>query len=235
MTMPASDANIRPIGPMQPVQRRRSAGFSMIELLVVMAIIATLAGLGVLGIPAMIRASERSTCETVLQQISAALEAYAANPNNGDFPPTALDNDILPGFGVRRNDFNMGIESVMVCLHRPNTTTSFAIEDVPWADALENRDGDESQTALTTISRKRDLWELVDAWGTPLAYFHHRDYDIVERRNLGRIDGFDGIIKAKPYKNPKTGAWYRRNGFQLISAGPDEVFNTEDDVTNFNR
>lgn len=219
----------------EPKTRRGSAGFSLIELLVVMAIIATLAGLGMQFIPQFFRAGETASVETALQQLSAALEAYASNPKNGDYPPTALDNETLPGFGVRRNEYNMGIESVMVCLNRPGMTSKFEIDDLPWDDAIDNLDQDSSAVALTTISKKRDLWEILDAWGTPIAYFHHRDYDDVERRNMGRITGADGIIKAKPVKNPKTGAWYRAKSFQLISAGQDLIFNTEDDVTNFNR
>lgn len=214
---------------------RTNEGFTLIELLVVMAIVALLAGLGLFGIPALMRDSESKAVKTVITQISAALEAYATNPRNGDFPPTVLDNDTMPGFGLSRNNTNTGIESVMVCLHRPKTTTSFDIEDVPWSQSMENLDQDRTQVALTDFGRDvRDLFELLDWWGTPFAYFHHRDYDTAEAKGLGRINGLDGIIKVKPWKSPK-GFWYRRDGFQLISAGPDGVFNTKDDITNFER
>ena len=214
---------------------RRNDGFTLLELLVVMAIIALLAGIGLLGIIPMLRSSEAESVQTVVTQVAAALEAYANNPKNGDFPPTVLDNDTLPGFGVSRNDKNTGIESVMVCLHRPNTTTSFDVEDVPWPDAMENLDQDRTQVTLTDFSMDdRNLYELLDWWGTPFAYFHHRDYDIIAAKNMGRVTGLNGIIKAKPWKSPK-GFWYRRNGFQLISAGPDLAFNTDDDITNFER
>ncbi len=213
----------------------RDEGFTLIELLVVMAIVALLAGIGLLGIPAMLRSSEAEAVKTVVTQIAAALEAYSSNPKNGDFPPTALSNDAMPGFGVSRNDKNTGIESVMLCLHRPNMTTSFDIEDVPWPDAMDNLDQDRTRVTLTDFGRdNRNLYELLDWWGTPFAYFHHRDYDSAAVKNMGRINGLDGIVKAKPWKSPK-GFWYRRNGFQLISAGPDGVFNTGDDITNFER
>ncbi len=81
-----------------------------------------------------------------------------------------------------------------------------------------------------------ELFELVDPWDTPLAYFHHRDYDSVSGKGLGRIKlGDDSTTNAKPWKNPKTKAWYNARGFQIISAGPDMEFNTDDDITNFRR
>ena len=214
---------------------RDDGGFTLIELIVVMAIIAALAGIGMVAIPAMKRSADRKTTEAVLMQIAAAIEAYAADPSNGDFPPTSLDSDTMPGVGTRRNDTNMGIESLMICLRRPGAANRFEVEDVPWPDAELNYDDDKTQVGLTDLGRQdRDLWELVDKWGTPVAYFHHRDYDRVEVRNLGRIRGEVNTIKAKPWKDAR-GRWYRRNGFQIISAGPDGEFNTDDDVTNFQR
>ena len=37
------------------------------------------------------------------------------------------------------------------------------------------------------------------------------------------------------FKNPATGQDYAAQGFQLVSAGPDGRFGTEDDVTPFQR
>ena len=38
-------------------------------------------------------------------------------------------------------------------------------------------------------------------------------------------------VKARV--SPKTGDPYRRQSFQLISAGPDGLFQTDDDIANF--
>ena len=56
-------------------------------------------------------------------------------------------------------------------------------------------------------------------------------------RGLGKISdpNGDGTIRCQPWKNPKTGHWFMPRGFQLISAGPDTQFNTDDDITNFER
>ena len=213
-------------------------GFSLMELLVVMAILATLGGLAVVGIPRIMRNSQSKAVGVVITQLATTLEAYAARPTNGDFPPTVLDPEGFPGVGVLTNKENCGIESLLVCLNRPGQGTSFEVEDVPWDEALDNLDGDQTQLSLSTIGgdRDRQLFELLDRWGTPFAYFHHRDYDSIETKNLGRISALDGgAISAKPWKNPKTKTWFKARGFQLISAGPDLEFNTEDDITNFKR
>jgi type II secretory pathway pseudopilin PulG len=207
-----------------------------VELLVVMAILAALAGLGVMVIPKLLARGEASAVESVITQLHASLEAYANDPANGDYPPTRLDDETMPGVGLVKNEENLGIEAVMICLNRRGTPSSFEIEDIPWPDALTNLDQDLTQNALTTFgSSNRELYELCDRWGMPLAYFHHRDYERIESKGLGIITGLEGPVKAKPWKNPKTSVFYRRNGFQLFSAGPDGEFNTSDDITNFVR
>lgn len=214
-------------------------GFSLVELLVVMAILGTLAGLAVVGIPRILRSSHAKSVAVVIQQLSVTLEAYSRRPANGDYPPTLLTEDFLPGVGVLSNEENCGIESVLVCINRAGQSAGFEVEEVPWKDALTNWDDD--QTAQTVTAgfgpTNRSLFELCDRWGTPFAYFHHRDYDQVEVRGLGKISdpNGDGTIRCQPWKNPKTGNWYMPRSFQLISAGPDTVFNTEDDITNFER
>lgn len=215
---------------------RRDSGFTLIELLVVMAIITTLVGLGIWGIPKMIGRGEKGAVENFLLQLHTAIDSYATSPRNGDFPPTKLDGDSFPGVGQRRNDENLGIESVVLCLTRRGTKSRFEHEDIPWPDALDNLDNDKTQLALSSIGETRDLWEIYDPWGTAIVYFHHRDYAAVDGLGLGRATTEEQkTVRCKPWKNAKTKGWYRRDGFQLISAGPDLKFNTDDDITNFQR
>ena len=122
----------------------------------------------------------------------------------------------------------------MVCLNRRGEAGSYTFEDNKVV-VLDNFDGDRSKDLLTNFETP-ELFEVIDRWETPLAYFHHRDYAAVEARNLGRITLADGsIIQVRPWRNPKTKTFYNSRTFQIISAGPDKEFNTEDDITNFSR
>jgi prepilin-type N-terminal cleavage/methylation domain-containing protein len=210
-------------------------GFSLVELLVVMAILSVLGGLAVLGLPQMLRAGDRSLMENVIMQMDAALQSYATDAKNGDYPPTLLNADDFPGVGPRVNTDNCGNESVILCLNRKGRDSLFDIEGYKGLK-LENIDADRTQAVLTSFGPEdKELYEVLDVWGTPIAYFHHRDYGSVESQDLGRISGVEDLVKALPWRNPKTKGYFQRDRFQLISAGPDLKFNTEDDLTNFDR
>ena len=214
---------------------KRRAGFSLVELLVVMAILSVLGGVAVIGLPRMMRAGDQSLMENVLMQLDAALESYETDAKNGDYPPTLLDSDEFPGVGQRTNLDNCGNESIILCLNRRGRGSLFDIEGMKGV-SLTNTDLDRTQAVLTSFGPDdRELYELVDVWGTPVAYFHHRDYGIVENRDLGRATAAEEMLKAVPWRNPKTRSFYQRDKFQLISAGADMKFNTEDDITNFER
>ena len=83
------------------------------------------------------------------------------------------------------------------------------------------------------IAQRSEMFEAVDPWGTPYVYFKSNDYARAEE--LGRVTGEAGVIKALPWKDPKLKMFYKHDSFQIISAGPDKTFNTEDDVTYFDR
>ncbi|MSR74905.1 MAG: type II secretion system protein [Planctomycetes bacterium] len=213
----------------------RRAGFSLVELLVVMAILSVLGGLAVIGLPRMLRAGDKSLMENVILQLDAALQSYEADSKNGDYPPTLLDSDEFPGVGQRINLDNCGNESIVLCLNRRGHASRFDIEGMKGV-SYTNIDADRTQAVLTSFSNDdRELYELVDVWGMPIAYFHHRDYGVVESRDLGRTSGVEDLVKAVAWTNPKTRNFYQRDKFQIISAGPDMKFNTEDDITNFER
>jgi hypothetical protein len=102
-------------------------------------------------------------------------------------------------------------------------------------DKFSNTDNDVSRRPLTRFPAPA-LQELMDEWGNPIAYFHRRDY--------GRTDNYvvttqdTGEVEEQPVKalmNPATKTYFNSNTFQLISAGIDGKFGTEDDITNFKR
>jgi hypothetical protein len=99
---------------------------------------------------------------------------------------------------------------------------------------LANTDEDQMRAQVTRAD-KLDLYEFVDAWGNPLAYFSVWDYQNPEKLTqytLGeQAAERDQVVK--PHKSVKTGQFLNQNSFQLFSAGPDMMFNTDDDIGNW--
>jgi prepilin-type N-terminal cleavage/methylation domain-containing protein len=206
----------------------RSHGFTLIELLVVMAIVAALAGLGLVGIQIIIRHGHKTAAKTFLSSLSATLEAYRST--EGAYPPTSLKD--FSGVGPS-NDENCGIEAVVLCLNSPRSRTQFEFSGVQGCK-LENFDGDQTQAQLTRFDDVKQLFEAVDPWGTPYAYFNAQDYG--RAADFGKIALRDGAtIRALPWRDAKTKAPFRSDSFQIISAGPDGEFNTDDDIVHFER
>jgi prepilin-type N-terminal cleavage/methylation domain-containing protein len=207
---------------------KRASGFTLIELLVVMAIIGVLAGIGIAFLPAMLRSGPKTAAQTFLKNLGAAIEIYRSS--EGSYPPTSLEG--FPGVGALANAENLGIESVVVCLNSTRYTGSFDFTETQGCK-LENYDGDRTQTQVTRFGDNPEMFEAVDPWGTPYVYFNHQDYGRAEE--LGKVSGAEGVIKCLPYKDSKLKRFSRYDKFQLISAGPDRVFNTGDDITDFDR
>jgi hypothetical protein len=128
-----------------------------------MAILGTLAGLGIMGIPRIMRASQSKSVGVAIKQLAVTIESYANRPSNGDYPPTLLTEDIMPGVGVLANEENCGIESLMICLNRPGQGTRFEVDELPWKDALKNYDEDQTSRPLTDMggSKNKELFESV--------------------------------------------------------------------------
>ena len=69
-----------------------------------------------------------------------------------------------------------------------------------------------------------------------MVFFHNRDYTREDLyTTFGSKTGELIETKVKGWMNPLTGGPYNPRKFQLISAGIDGAFGTEDDLTNFRR
>lgn len=204
----------------------RNRGYTLVELLVVMAIIASLAGLGMVALPATLRGMHRKATQAYLMSITGALEAYRSS--EGTYPPTTLRD--FPGVGAINNLENCGISSLVLCLNSKAYSGSIDFSEGEIVLLSENGAG-MTQVQLTRFG-DRKLYTLVDKWGTTLAYVNAVDYGNPDVRS---VSSDAGTIKFTPWLNTTTKTPYKRDTFQLISAGPDREFNTEDDVTNFDR
>jgi len=200
------------------------AGFTLIEMLAVMLILGILVAFLVTQLGRSEDTAKERLTRTKLAELSALIDSYERS--QGDYPPSAL----TPEQGVPPNALNLGIE-VLVATLWSKGRNGLGIS----ADDLRNTDGDQSTKTLTDLPTN-DLFELVDLWENPLAYFHHADYGRVDRYQT--FDNQTGEISENEVRalvNPTTRLHYQPGRYQLLSAGADGVFGTEDDIGNFGR
>lgn len=206
------------------MRSRHRSGFTLIELLAVLMILAVLM---VVLVPRLAKAGEAAEVRlmrTHLSELDTALAEY--EHQFGDYPPSRF----LEEWGTPANPVNLGAEVLVLSLWSPKWGgTSLS------PDRLVNVDEDRSKKALATFP-KADLFELRDEWGNPIAYFHRRDYgrrDAYFTRSPATGEEIESTVVAQ--KDETTGLYCNPNRYQLISAGLDGEFGSEDDIGNWQR
>src|SRR5262249_46743176 len=153
----------------------------------VVAIIAVLASITIPVVSGVRRRQKAKTTKLLITQLGIALEAYAAD--FGDFPPSSPKLCGLPSNGT-----NDGIECLVRCLSTKLKKGPYF--DFP-EDTLRNVDEDKLVTGNPTNSyiTTRELFEVVDGFGTPLIYIHNADYDKTFKYSPSpEIEGAEAII-----------------------------------------
>jgi prepilin-type N-terminal cleavage/methylation domain-containing protein len=212
----------------------KNRGFTLIEILVVITIIAALMGLGVAMMGKANVTKEAAMTSQTVQSVAAALEQLRSPSLLGDYPPAemallrGLKGEAVGKTVGTPNDTNQGIETVYVTLFLSGHNVPV---DLDLDKVLANTDGD-SMSGNPTRSEEKDLFEFVDAWGNPLAYFSSRDLKKYEAVNK-YISGEGNAMAPKPWISEKTKMPLNAKKFQLFSAGPDFIFNTKDDIKNW--
>jgi prepilin-type N-terminal cleavage/methylation domain-containing protein len=204
-----------------------SAGFTLIEILAVMLILAILVAVLVTQLRDTEAAVQSQVAEQQLDVLESAIKSY--QNENGRAPPSSFE----PGQEVGNDGLNVGNEALVVALWSKKYEAGGLLSDV--RDKLANTDGDRSTKQLTDFDT-RDLLEIVDPWDNPIAYIERSDFGQTNRRYLTSDPEGNRLESVPlPFKNPTTGQFYNASSFQLISAGPDGSFGTEDDITPFER
>lgn len=185
-------------------------GFTLIELLAAIGIIAILAALLFPALRGIQRKSREKAAAATIERLKLALEQYQGD--FGDYPPTTLASI---GAGAT-NGVNEGIESLVRCL----STTRERGPYFPFEEKdLGNTDEDRlSRDPCDSSLPARDAFELVDPWGNPYVYFHHRDY-----RGGPRVERYQllvqGRVSCKPRPSEKTGQYPAAASFLIWSVG----------------
>jgi prepilin-type N-terminal cleavage/methylation domain-containing protein len=209
---------------------RARAGFTLIEMLAVILILGILATILLTQLASTREAAEVSATRAFLIELSGVIDAY--EHERGDYPPSSFASEQ----GVDNAGTNVGVEALVVALF--SRRWNAAGHGDALAERLENVDRDTSGLALTDFGN-RNLLELVDAWKNPIAYLHHRDYETRGRPYLTLVPETGEEIQTEPralrQSDERTGLYVNATRYQLLSAGPDGAFGTEDDVTPFER
>jgi prepilin-type N-terminal cleavage/methylation domain-containing protein len=202
--------------------RDRVAGFTLIEILVVMAILGVLV---VTFLPNVLGAGKRGEITATRARLEFLAQAAKAFERKvGYYPP---DNLIAVDGKAKAadNGINTGIESLVVFLCQQRFGQDSLADHEDW---LQNTDDDQGATEIPLLNR-RALVEVVDAWDAPIAYFSSQSGGYTGAQRIAMLDGDPEKVSA--VKNPRTGKPLAEGSFQLVSAGPDGEFGTEDDVT----
>lgn len=208
--------------------RRGRAGFTLIEILAVLVILGILVAVLATNLLTGREVAEVEAARRLLARVETAIDHFERE--FGDYPPSSFTDEQ----GVSNDGLNVGVEALVVALWSRGWEAGGLLPDV--ADGLVNLDGDRSPTALTDFE-SRELFEIPDPWGNPLAYVHRRDYEARGRECLTRDPRTGEELHSfpVPLRQPATGRFLRATRYQLVSAGPDGLFDSEDDVTGFDR
>jgi prepilin-type N-terminal cleavage/methylation domain-containing protein len=198
-----------------------AAGFTLIELLIVISILGLLAAVLLPSILETKEAANIAACEATMLQLQTACEGFSRE--TGVYPPDDLKPfDQIKGNWKADNGRNTGIESLVCFLSQSKRGGTDLSGLAEWFD---NTDADDHGVDLPLLKR-RDRIELVDPWRTPLVYFSKMG---MERKQMVQLDAESDAVEVKA-KRRDDGTPYGAGKFQLLSAGPDRTFGTDDDV-----
>jgi len=236
---------------------RRTAGFTIVEIMIVIIIIVILAGL---LLPAVLSALKRAkiaaTRFEIQTTITLALGQY--REDFGTYPPSCVwvsgikNDDEYEWHTLYADDRDTmdGAECLVYFLRGraarglPVGTKTYGPYFEPKADALI------PQTAGDVAGDKIDndgLQAMQDAFRADCVYLyfkadrtrpHGSEYNTrhnEQMKDTGGVDPGGTRIDPKPGRPVRdaSGRYYNPTTFQIISAGLDGEYNTKDDITNF--
>lgn len=202
------------------------SGFTLIELLIVIAILGVLAAAFLPDLLGAKESANEATTLANLQRLAAGCDTYERK--HGFYPPDDFHDPEGKLQFKADNGANTGIESLVAFLSQ---SVQDGLDMSEMAQRLVNTDGDANDALLPLLSRK-DRLEVADEWGVPIVYFSKTSANLgFDKPQQVALPGGDGLRHtAKALRNQDNQPIGGRK-FQLLSAGRDQIFNTDDDIS----
>lgn len=206
-------------------RRRHESGFTLVEILAVLAILALLMGLAISSFSGYKERARGAATTTTMSELAGLITSYQTK--RGGPPP-----DTLTKLKIKAdNDVNECAEALYAALHAKDYPEGSNVTD----ELIGNTDDDTTPTPYHRDAGVNKLLEVLDGWGNPIAYFPPTSYSETRKANMRMgdpDDPNDPDQQVEPQKSAVSGGWANADTYQLISAGADRRFGTEDDVIN---
>lgn len=202
----------------------RPGGFTLMELLVVLAILSLLAVALLPTIGLGLDRQGRTETQGRMALLVTAIDAFERN--HGFYPPDDF-KIVAPDeyqVKVQADRTNAGIESLLIYLCWKRGGPDIGANS-GW---FGNLDGDDNGVRIPLLDTSEKL-EVLDGWGNPLVYFHNHNYGKGQAVMRGVGEAAE-TVTVRAVKEPKTGGWLSPRKYQLLSAGEDQIYGTEDDI-----
>lgn len=199
------------------MMRPNARGFTLLELMIVMVIVGVLMTYLLFSGGSLFGDAKEKDARVRIASLASALVAYQTA--EGEFPNDRLRSEVAV------NQVNACSEALFLAFFDPGYTGL-----QPDQDWLVNTDGDESRKAMTSLPT-RELFEIGDPWGNPILYFESLHYGDEVEVLAGPEEEYEQQ-RGSALRHPTTGDWRQAGRFQLISAGEDGKFGTDDDIDN---
>lgn len=206
------------------MKHHKQDGFTLIELLIVIGIIGTLAAVLLPRILDTDNAAKQTETEATMLQIYTACKTF--NTKHGYYPSDDLTYFRKGGGPVWKKDNgqNTGIESLLVMVSQSKRGgTDFT----DLRDKMVNTDADKHGAPYPLLDGMTERMEIADAWKTPLVYFTKLNMTKTQMVVPG-VGEAPVQVKARR-REDRT--YYGAKKFQILSAGKDLTFGTDDDLS----